>query len=210
MANINQLSTDTQPQLADQLALWSQNNGQPRKVSLSAILELIQSNLSMPNGLLSASSLYELRRTQAETLAVGPSPVIVAPYDANGNTVLPIGGTALTLNVVTGVMQASRVIEAAELWVCIDGSLPSPRVLTLQVQTGPGGGGGIYTSELQAIKTGTGNPDSFHFAGILQNPNNVNGQINAGDVVQIVASADQATTLSISRMSFIVRPLDGA
>lgn len=206
---INQLSADTTPQLSDQIALWSTNNGQPRRVSLSALLATLQGALLMPNGLLNASSLYALRRTQAENLALTAAPAIVTPYDANGNSVLPMGGESLTLNVVTGLMQATRVIQALDFWVALDGSLPSPRVLTLQVQTGPVGGP-FYTSEFQSVKTGTGNPDCFHFAGVLQNPNNINSQINQGDIVQLVATADAATTLSISRVSFIAQPLDGA
>lgn len=208
--NINELSPTRRLSTSDQFAVWDQRAGQPRKASISELVDLVLANLNFPNGLLSGSSLYSLTRTQAETLAVGPSAVVVAPYDANGNTVLPLGGQSVTLNVVSGVMQATRTIQAAEVWAVIEGSLPSPRVLTLGIQTGPGGGGGIYTSPLEVVKTGTGNGDCYHFAGVLRNPNNVNGQINAGDLIQLVASADQATTLSISAAQFIVRPLDGA
>lgn len=210
MANINQLSQDSTPQLSDQVALWNNQAGQPRKCSLSDLLTLFQNSFTSSKGLLGVSSLYSLKRTQAETLALNVTPVNVAPYDANGNSVLPLGGQSLTLNVVTGVMQATRVIQALEVWALVDGSLPSPRVLTLGLQTGPGGGGGLYTSPLEVVRAGTGNPDSYAFSGILQNPNNVNGQINAGDLIQLVASADAATNLSISAVQFIVRPLDGA
>lgn len=208
MANINQLSSDISPQLSDQLAIWNQNSGQPRKVSLSAILTLLQGALQIPNGLLNASSLYMLRRTTAETLALTAAPAVVAPFDANGASVLPLGGQALTQNVTTGVLQATRNIEALDFWVALVGSLPSPRVLTLQVQTGPVGGP-FFTSEFQSVVTGTGVTQAFHFAGVLQNPNNVNGRINEGDVVQLVASADAATTLSIVRATLIAQPLDG-
>ncbi|MGF6643117.1 hypothetical protein [Paraburkholderia sp. GAS82] len=208
--NINELSPARRLSTSDQFAVWYQRAGQPRKASISDLVDLVLANLVMPNGLFNASSIYSLVRTQAENLALTAQPVVVAPYDANGNTVLPLGGQSVDLNVVTGVMQATRAIKALEVWVAIDGSLPSPRVLALGLQTGPGGGGGIYTSPLQVIKTGTGVADCYHFAGILQNPNNVGGQINAGDLIQLVASADQATTLSISAVQFIVRPLDGA
>ena len=208
--NINQLCQDSQLSTSDQIAIWNQQSGQPRKASLSAVVSLVLANLALPNGLLTASSLYSLKRTQAEVLAISAQPVVVGPYDANGNTVLPLGGQSLALNVVTGVMQATRAIQALEVWGVIEGSLPSPRILTLGLQTGPGGGSGIYTSPLEVVKAGTGNADCFHLAGILQNPNNVNGQINSGDLIQLVASADQATNLSISAIQFIVRPLDGA
>ncbi|MEZ7524010.1 hypothetical protein [Burkholderia vietnamiensis] len=209
MGNINQLSSDTQLQISDQIAIWNQNFGQPRKASLSALVALVLANLQMPNGLLNASSLYALRRTQAETLALTTAPAVVAPYDANGNSVLPLGGQALTQNVVTGLMQATRAIQAVDFWVSLVGSLPSPRVLTLQLQTGPVGGP-LYTSEFESVLTGTGNTQCAHFAGVLQNPNNVNGQINQGDIIQLVASADAATTLTILRVSLIAQPLDGA
>lgn len=208
MSNINQLSSDTTPQLSDQIAIWNQNSGQPRKASLSSVLALLQSALTLPSGILSAASLYGLRRTQAENLALTAIPVVVAPYDANGNSIVKLGGQALTLNVVTGLMQATRVIQALDFWVALDGSLPNPRVLTLQVQTGPVGGA-LYTSEFQAVKVGTGAADCYNFAGVLQNPNNVNSVINTGDIIQLVASADQATTLAINRVTFVAQPLDG-
>jgi peptidoglycan hydrolase-like protein with peptidoglycan-binding domain len=210
MTNINQLSPTRELSTSDQFAVWYQRAGQPRKASISDLIALVMENLQLANGLLTAASLYSLKRTQAEVLALTASPVVVAPYDANGNSVLPLGGTALTLNVLTGVMQATRAIQAAEVWGVVVGSVPSPRVLTLGLQTGPGGGSGIYTSPLEVVRVGTGNNDCFSFSGILQNPNNVNGQIDAGDVVQLVASADQATNLSISAVQFIVRPLDGS
>jgi hypothetical protein len=206
--NINQLSPDRQLSTSDQFAVWSQSAGQPRKAPISQLVALVIANLQMPNGLLNASSLYALRRTQAETLALTTVPAIVTPYDANGNSVVPVGGTSLTQNVVTGLFQATRAIEALDFWVALVGSLPSPRVLTLQVQTGPVGGP-FYTSEFESVSIGTGNAQSFHFAGVLQNANNINGQIDQGDIIQLVASADQATTLSISRASFIAQPLDG-
>jgi hypothetical protein len=206
--NINQLSQDQQLSTSDQFAIWNQNSGQPRRASISALVALVIANLQMPNGLLNASSLYALRRTQAENLALTTVPAVVTPYDANGNSVLPQGGQALTQNVTTGLMQATRNIEALDFWVSVVGSVPSPRILTLQLQTGPVGGP-LYTSEFQAVKVGTGAADCYHFAGVLQNPNNVNSQINQGDIIQLVASADQATTLSISRASLIAQPLDG-
>lgn len=208
MTNINQLSQDIQLSTQDQFAIWNQGYGQPRRASIAALVALVIANLQMPNGLLNASSLYALRRTQAETLALTATPVIVAPFDANGASVLPMGGQALTMNVVTGVMQATRAIRALDFWIALDGSLPSPRVLTLQLQTGAPGGL-QYTSEFQVVKAGTGAADCYHFGGVLQNPNNVNGQINAGDMIQIMASADAAATLSISRATFIAQPLDG-
>lgn len=209
MSNINQLSPDISPQGSDQLAIWNQNAGQPRKVSLSAILSLFESSFTFSaGGLLLAGSLYALRRTQAENVALTTTPVPIAPYDANGATTLNQGGQTLTENVTTGVMQATRAIKACAFWVALVGSLPSPRVLTLQVQTGPVGGP-LYTSEFQALIAQTGASQAFSFSGILQNPNNVNSQINAGDVIQLVASADAATTLSLTRASLIVQPLDG-
>lgn len=207
--NINQLSPDRQLSTADQFAVWNQNSGQPRKASISQLVALVIANLQMPNGLLNASSLYALRRTQSETLNLTTTPAVVTPYDANGSSVLPLGGQSLTQNVVTGLMQATREIQALDFWIALTGSLPSPRVMTLQVQTGPVGGP-LYTSEFESVQVGTGNAQAFHFAGVLQNPNNINGQIDQGDIVQLVASADAATTLLISRVSFIAQPLDGA
>lgn len=209
MSNINQLSARGRMRPQDQIAYWDQMNGQPRRASVWELIELVTDGIKLKNGLLNASSLYTMRRTQAGTLDLTTAPAVVMPYDANGNTVLPPGGTSLTQNVTTGLLQATRAIEALNLWVALDGTLPSPRVMTLQVQTGPVGGT-LYTSEFQSIQTGTGTAQVFHFAGVLQNPNNINGQIDQGDIIQLVATADEATTLSISRVTLIAQPLDGA
>lgn len=209
MTNINQLSRRGRVRSQDQIPYWDQHAGQPKRASVWELIECVQDGLTFPSGLLTASSLYALRRTQAESIAIATTPTVITPFDANGNSVLPTGGQSLTLNVMTGLMQATRAIQACEFWIALQGSVPSPRVLTLQLQTGPVGGT-LFMSEFESVQTGTGAAQSFHFAGILQNPNNVNGQLNLGDTIQLVASADEATTLSLIRASFIVRPLDGA
>lgn len=208
MANISQLAVDSSPALSDLIAIWSTNNGQPKQVSLSALQTLLLGSVSLSRGLLSASSVYALRKTVAGTQNLTTAPQIITTYDPNGNTVLPVGGTALTQNVVTGLMQATRAIAGLNFKVALVGSLPSPRILTLQVQTGPVGGT-LYTSEFEAIAQGTGNTQCWTFDGFLQNPNNVAGQLNVGDIVQLVASADSAATLSITKVTFLAQPVDG-
>ncbi|WP_186267817.1 hypothetical protein [Burkholderia gladioli] len=209
MSNINQLAPDTTPQLSDQLAIWAQNQGQPRKVSLSALLSLLESSFTFSTGgLLLAGSLYSLRRTQAETIALTSTPAVIAPFDANGASVVNMGGTSLTQNILTGVMQATRPIKAVQFWVALVGSVPASNTITLALQTGPVGGP-LYTSEFQSIAPTTGGSQALHFAGILQNQNNPNSQINTGDIIQLVASVSSAANLSLSRASVIVQPLDG-
>jgi hypothetical protein len=208
MANIGQLAQDTSPQLQDQIAIWSTSNGQPRQCSLGALASLILGGVSLPRGLLSAASTYALRKTVAGTQALTATPAIITTYDPNGATVLPVGGTALTQNVVTGLMQATRAIAGVNFSVSLVGSIASPRVLTLQVQTGPVGGP-LYTSEFEAIAQGTGNAQCWTFQGFLQNPNNVAGQLNVGDIIQLVAAADQAATLNITKVTFLAQPVDG-
>ena len=208
MSNINQLAADTTPQLSDQIAIWNQSSGQPRKCSLSALQTLLLGSVSLPRGLLSAASVYALRKTVAGTQNLTATPSIITTYDANGASVIPLGGTALTQNVVTGLMQATRAIAGISFQVALVGSIASPRVLTLQIQTGPVGGT-LYTSEFESILTGTGATQCYTFDGLLQNPNNVNGQINVGDIVQLVASSDQAATLNITKVTFLAQPIDG-
>lgn len=208
MSNISQLAVDITPQLSDQIAIWSANNGQPRQCSLSALQALLLGSVSLPRGLLSAASTYALRKTVAGTQNLTTTPQVITTYDPNGATVLPVGGTALTQNVVTGVMQATRAIAGLDYSISLVGSLPSPRILTLQIQTGPVGGP-LFTSEFEVIQQGTGNAQCWTFQGFLQNPNNVAGQINVGDIIQLVASADSAATLNITKVTFLAQPVDG-
>ena len=50
MANIYQLSTASTLQPGDQMAVWSMNNGDSRKVSISALSDYIQIALNVPGG----------------------------------------------------------------------------------------------------------------------------------------------------------------
>lgn len=176
---------------------------------MSALQTLLLGGVTLPRGLLSAASTYALRKTVAGTQNLTAAPQVITTYDPNGATVLPLGGTALTQNVVTGLMQATRAIAGVNFQVSVVGSIVAPRILTLQVQTGPVGGP-LYTSEFEVISTGTGATQCWHVVGFLQNPNNINGQLNVGDIIQLVASADQAATLNITKVTFLAQPVDGA
>ena len=208
MSNINQLLVDAAPQLSDLIAIWNTNNGQPRQVSLSALQSLLLGSVSLPRGLLSAASVYALRKTVAGTQALTAIPSVITTYDPNGATVLPLGGTALTQNVVTGLMQATRPIAGVNFEVAVIGSITNGTVQTLQVQTGPVGGP-LFTSEFEDISVGTGNTQCWKFSGFLQNPNNVAGQLNVGDIIQLVASVSANATLNITKVTFIAQPVDG-
>jgi hypothetical protein len=208
MSNINQLSVDASPQLSDLIAIWSTNNGQPKQVSLSALQSLLLGGVALPRGLLSASSIYALRKTVAGTQNLTATPQVITTYDPNGATVLPVGGTALTQNVVTGIMQATRAIAGLNFEVSVIGSISNGTVQTLQVQTGPLGGM-LFTSEFEDISVGTGNTQCWKFSGFLQNPNNVAGQINVGDIIQLVASVSANATLNITKVTFLAQPVDG-
>jgi hypothetical protein len=51
MTNINQLSSLDTIQLGDLLAVWSTNNGDTRKASMSLLLSFMQANLTLPGSL---------------------------------------------------------------------------------------------------------------------------------------------------------------
>lgn len=51
MTNINQLSSLDTIQLGDLLAVWSTNNGDTRKASMSLLLSFMQANLALPGSL---------------------------------------------------------------------------------------------------------------------------------------------------------------
>lgn len=211
MPQVNQLNTDTNLSLSDLIALYSVNNSDLRKASLSSLLALLQSNLTLPNGLLSAASLY-IMRTGAAPLAynatVAQAPV--APMDPTLNFIQPSGAVAFSPNPATGQFFAARNVKAAIINVNVAMTYVSARRLVLQVCTGPVGNPTQFKTPIAFAGIGQdANQMYANFTGIVYNPNNMNGQLNLGDIVEVAASIDVAAVVTLQSMSIQLQPMDG-
>lgn len=90
MTNINQLSSLDTIQLGDLLAVWSTNNGDTRKASMSLLLSFMQANLTLP-GSLTTQYAAPSATGFSVTVAVGDTWLLLTPTAtfAAGTIVLP-------------------------------------------------------------------------------------------------------------------------
>lgn len=194
---------------SDQFLLWSAAQGDTRRIPLSLLTTYLASLMTLPNGLLSASGAYVMN--------VG----VTAPNLTNVYANLPVQNPALTfiqpagaqslgLVPLTGEFVASRVIKACAMNVNIAMTYPAARRLTIAVLTGPDAS--PYETPLHFSAIGQdANQMYASFGGLIYNPTNVNGQINAGDKIRVVMKYDVAgpNVLNIQSMSTQIQTLDG-
>ena len=90
MTNINQLSSLDTIQLGDLLAVWSTNNGDTRKASMSLLLSFMQANLTLP-GSLTTQYAAPSATGFSVTVALGDTWLLLTPTAtfAAGTIVLP-------------------------------------------------------------------------------------------------------------------------
>lgn len=199
---------------ADQLLLWSSANGDTRRTPLSLLTSYLASLMTLPNGLLSASGVYVMN---AGVLAPNLSNVYanIAAQNSLGapvvpSIIFPASGQALGLVPATGEFIAGRIIKACRVTVNIAMTYAAARQLTLAVLTGPDLT--PYETPLHFSALGQAGVQMYaSFEGVVYNPNNVNGQINAGDKIRLVAKYDIAgpTVLNIQSLSTQIQTLDG-
>lgn len=199
---------------ADQLLLWSSANSDTRRTPLSVLTTYLASLMSLPNGLLSAAGVYVMN---AGVLAPNLANVYanIAGQNSLGapvfpSIIFPNGGQALGLVPATGEFVAGRVIKAALVNVNIAMTYAAARTLTLAILTGPDAA--PYETPLHFTGIGQAAAQMYaNFTGLVYNPNNVNGQINAGDKIRLVAKYDVAgpTVLNIQNLSTQIQTLDG-
>lgn len=199
---------------ADQLLLWSSQNGDTRRTPLSLLTTYLTSLMTLPSGLLSASSLYVMN---AGALAPNLSNVYANfanqnPVGAvtNPSRIFPASGQSLGLSPVAGEFVASRNIQACMVNVNIAMTYAAARLLTLAILTGPDLT--PYETPLHFSGIGQAAVQMYaNFTGLVFNPNNVNGQINAGDKIRLVAKYDIVgpTVLNVQSISTQIQTLDG-
>lgn len=207
-------SIQNQPSVAslspgDLLPLWSSQNGDTRKAPLSLLTSYLAALMTLPNGILSAASAYVMN---AGVLApnLGNAYANIAGWDATKSFILPAGSQSFGLVPATGEMVAGRAIQACLVNVNIAMTYAAARTLTLAILTGPDLS--PYETPLHFAGIGQAAAQMYaNFTGLVYNPNNVGGKINAGDKLRLVAKYDVVgpTVLNVQSISMQVQTLDG-
>lgn len=207
MPTINQLATADVLVGADQVPIYSSENGDARKTSLNAIKEFVNTPDDGIEGILAISSLFVLRKTTPVTIAVGTSFQNIDNYDSSP-FIVPSGRTSLSPSAVIGEMVATRDIAAVQFHVALNGTWPTNRDLTLGILLGSDAN--PFESSFGFVGAGRGaNTVSASFSGISANLNNGGNVIRAGEKIRLVAKFNTADNLTLNKVAFEVQPLDG-
>lgn len=206
MPTINQLSTADVLTGADQIPIYSSENGDARKTSLNAIKDFVLEP-SDATGILAISSLFVFRKTVQEVVALTTAYQNVKNFDQV--LVAPASRTSISLSPVLGEMVLTRDIAVADFNVAFTGSWPTNRDLTLAVLVGTDAN--PFESSFKYIGAGRGNGVAVTatFSGPVANLNNGGNIIKAGEKIRLVAKFNTADNLTITQVAFVVQPLDG-
>lgn len=194
---------------SDQLALYSTTQGQPRRASVSALADTVESLHPTPDSLLDISSIYTMRGVTAAPIALTttPAPFGAAQYSSPSFTT-PSLRTSLTADPTNGRFIATRDISALRFDAIVTGNWSASVLLTLQVQIGdtvtP------FTSQFQAIVPSQGAPNiTAALSGPIQNLNDSQSIMRAGQTIRLLASLSSPGTLNLASIQFSVTTLDG-
>lgn len=206
MPTINQLSTADVLVGADQVPIYSSENGDARKTSLNAIKDFVLQP-SDATGILAISSLFVFRKTVQVVANLTTAYQNIANYDQT--LVAPANRTSISLSPVLGEMILTRDIAVADFNVAFTGSWATNRDLTLAVLVGTDLA--PFESSFKYIGAGRGNGVAVTatFSGPVANLNNGGNIIKAGEKIRLVAKMNVADTLTITQVAFVVQPLDG-
>lgn len=199
---------ETTVQTSDQLALYSTTQGQPRRASVSALADAVESLHPTPDSILDISSLYTMRSTTSAVVALTSTPTPFGTTVYKASATIPSLQASLTPDFTNGRFIATRDIQALEYVVGFTGDWASGSILTLQVQLGDPTN--LFTAPFAFALTGT---TAATFSGTLGGPtsnlNDTQGILRAGQIVRVVASISTPGNLNLGRIEFTVRPLDG-
>jgi hypothetical protein len=210
MTTINQLPAVDSLSGGDLLPVFNTANGDTRKASLTAVKEFVQDGFVPDGGVLAISGYYSMRKVPATplTIAVGTSYANFANYDSPAMT-FPAGRTSIAGMITVGEFVMQRDVAAVEFWAAMTGTWPTNRDLTLAILVGTDAA--PYESASKFIGAGRGatNLVSAMFGSPVVNLNNPGGTIKAGEKVRLVAKMNIADNMDLTRLTFVVKTLDG-
>lgn len=207
MPAINQLNALGTPSESDLVPIYSQQNGDARKLSLGDLKDFVLADDADAGGILGISSLYSMRKTVSATVAIGTGYSNIANWDSQ--LIAPSNRDSLSLSQVLGEWVATRDISHVMMYANLSAIWESNRDLTLAILIGTDAA--PYESSVKFIGAGRGpgKPATASLAGPGANLNNGGNVIRAGEKIRLVAKFDSADNLTIERAMFTVQTLDG-
>ena len=207
MATINKLSAVDSVSAGDQFVVFATDLGDARRAPASVVREFMQSDITLPNGLMDIATIYEMRAVTPVALAIGITYANIPNW--SDSLVMPAGRTSIATMLVLGEFVMQRDCAGVMFWVALQGTWPTNRDLTLGILVGPDAA--PYESSFQFLGAGRGGGAgvSAAFSGTVANLLNPGGIIKAGEKVRLVAKMNVADTLNLTRAAFVVQTLDG-
>lgn len=209
MATINQLSTAETLSPGDLVPVFSTNNGDARKASMSTIQAFVQDGFVPDGGLMAISGYYNMRKIPVSpvVIPIGTSYANFPNYDTT-TIILPPGRNSIAPMVVVGEFVMQRDCAAVLFWAGMTAAWPANRELTLAVLIGSDLNPYETITKFISLGRGAGYISPF-IGGPVINNNNPGGTIKAGEKVRLVAKMDVADNLTLARLTFKVQTLDG-
>ena len=206
MPAINQLNALGTPSESDLVPVYSQQNGDARKLSLGDLKDFVLADDADAGGILGISSLYSMRKTGPATVAIGTSYSNIANWDSQ--LIVPSNRGSLSLSRVLGEWVATRDISHVMMYANLSATWATNRELTLAILIGTDAA--PYESSVKFIGAGR-NPGKavVSLAGPGANLNNGGNVIREGEKIRLVAKFNAADNLIIDRAVFTVQTLDG-
>ena len=206
MPAINQLNALGTPSESDLVPVYSQQNGDARKLSLGNLKDFVLADDAGAGGILGISSLYSMRKTGPVTVAIGTSYSNITNWDSQ--LIVPSNRASLSLSRVLGEWVATRDISHVMMYANLTATWATNRELTLAILIGTDAA--PYESSVKFIGAGR-NPGKAvaSLAGPGANLNNGGNVIRAGEKIRLVAKFNAADILIIDRAVFTVQTLDG-
>ena len=207
MPTINSLNAIDSPDGSDLLPIWSQQNGDTRKISVNNFKDYILAGDADAGGILGISSLYSMRKTVSSTVALGTSYSNIANWDST--LVAPSGRDSFSLSSVLGEWVATRDIAHVMMYANLSAIWATSRDLTLAILIGTDAA--PYESSFKFIGAGRGpgKPATASLAGPGANLNNGGNVIRAGEKIRLVAKLDSADTITVERAVLTIQTIDG-
>lgn len=206
MPTINSLNAIDSPDGSDLLPIWSQQNGDTRKISVNNFKDYILAGDADAGGILGISSLYSMRKTGPATVAIGTGYSNIANWDSQ--LIVPSNRGSLSLSRVPGEWVATRDISHVMMYANLSATWATNRELTLAILIGTDAA--PYESSVKFIGVGRGPGKAVaSIAGPGANLNNGGNVIRAGEKIRLVAKFNAADNLIIDRAVFTVQTLDG-
>lgn len=202
MTTVSQLSQLSSITAADQIIVYSPNQGALGRASISELQEL----LVPPQSIQDISSYFFMREMTGGVIAVGTSFQNLVNWDSSG--VLPTGRDALAASTTLGEFVATRDILGINCYASLVGTWPTNRDLTLQILIGSDAS--PYETALMSVEAGRGaNVVTMPISGPTINFNDPQFLIRAGQKVRLAVKFNVADNLTLIRAAFAVQTLDG-